>query len=348
MRWDNIYLAGTGSYLPEQVQTAEQAVAEGLADAEEVAAHGIRAVRVATPEETGPVMAAHAGRRAVERSGLAAEDFGLLIHSYVLHQGQELWTPASFVQRETIGGTAPAVEVLQNSSGGLFSLEMAASHLAARPQPGAVLITTGDQHRLPYFDRWNSDDALAHGDGAGAVVLSNQGGFARLVATVSYGDPSLEPFLRGTTGWTPAPFAEGRPIDLRSRIRDFMTQSETNLDIMGEKIGSMSVRVLEDALKEAGTDLGSARFFVHPNINQATVEFAYHDALGVDPATTTYEWARDLGHMGAGDHLISLDHVVAERGPRKGDLLIAMGATAGFVWTVAVLEFLVDLPARAA
>lgn len=342
MRWENVYLAGTGSYLPETIQTAEQAVRDGLADASDVAGHGIRAVRVAAADETGPVMAAKAGRKAVERSGVPADDFGLVIHSYVLHQGQELWTPASFVQNETIGGHAPAVEVLQNSGGGLFALEMAASHLTARPRPGAVLITAGDQHRLPYFDRWNSD-ALAHGDGAGALVLSNEGGFARLLATASYGDPSLEPFLRGTRGWTSSPFAEGKPIDLRRRVGEFMAANEDHLDTMGEKLEKMSVRVLESALAEAGRDLDDARFFIHPNIDQGTVEFAYHDALGVSPASTTYEWARDFGHMGAADHLISLDHVVQTREPEAGDLVVAMGATAGFVWTAAVLEFTPDV-----
>ncbi|WP_433547514.1 ketoacyl-ACP synthase III family protein [Streptomyces sp. CA-294286] len=344
MRWDNVYLAGTGSRLPERIQTAEQAVADGLADAAECAAHGIRAVRVAADDETGPVLAAAAGRAAVAMAGTPAEEFGLTVHAYVGHQGQEMWTPASYVQNETVGGTAPAVELLQNSNGGLFALETAASHLAARPGvPGAVLVTAGDTHKLPYFDRWNSDDSLAHGDGGGAAVLSSRGGFAKVRATLSYGDPSLEPFLRGTQGWTAAPFADGKPVDLRARIRGYMERNEDNLDVMGEKIGTMSAKVLDDALAEADIALDDARFFLHPNINLPTIEYAYHDALGVDPARTVYEWGRDLGHMGAGDHLIGLDHIVRTRSPRKGDLLIAMGATAGFVWSVAVLEFLADI-----
>lgn len=50
MRWDNVYVAGLGAHLPEQVETAEEAVAAGRYDAEEARANGIRAVRVAGPE----------------------------------------------------------------------------------------------------------------------------------------------------------------------------------------------------------------------------------------------------------------------------------------------------------
>src|SRR3954447_7633845 len=115
MRWDNLYVAGLGAYLPQQVQTAEEAVALGQYDAEESIGNGIRAVRVASDEEAPPVMAASAGNQAVKRSGIANEDFGLVLHASIGHQGQEFWTPANYVQNETVGGTGSALEIKQGS-----------------------------------------------------------------------------------------------------------------------------------------------------------------------------------------------------------------------------------------
>lgn len=336
MRWNDLYLAGTGTHLPAGRCTAQEAVAAGLTTEDAVAGHGIRAVRTAAPEETGPVMAASAGRAAVAASGIPAEDFRLVLHGYVGYQGQDLWTPASYVQQETVGGHAPAVEIVQSSNGGLFGVELACSHLAARRDPGAVLVTTGDAFQPPYVDRWSTDD-IPHGDGAGAVVVSGSGGFARIRSLVSVGDPSLEKMLRGTRGFRTSPATR---VDLRARVGEFFASDEDALDEIGEKVGTMSVRCLETALAEAETDLAGARFFLHPTIEEPTIEFSYYKMLGVDRSRTTYDWALDLGHVGASDHLIGLDHVVREREPRPGDLLVAMGAAAGFVWTTMVIEFL--------
>src|SRR5258708_36548348 len=68
MRWDNLYVAGLGAYIPQGIETAEQAVAAGRYTEAERVANGIRAVRVADPQSEPPaVMAVAAGRRAGRR-----------------------------------------------------------------------------------------------------------------------------------------------------------------------------------------------------------------------------------------------------------------------------------------
>lgn len=341
MRWDNVYVAGLGAHLPEQVETAEEAVAAGRYDAEEAQANGIRAVRVAGPDEPGPVMAAAAGRQAVARAGLPADRYGMVLHACVGHQGQDFWTPVNYVQNEAVGGTGLTLEVRQGSNGGLAAVELAASHLAARGStPQAALVTTGDAFRMPYFDRWGTDSQQVYGDGAGAMVLSNRGGFARLRSTASYSDSSLEPIYRGTTGWTDGPFHDGKPVDLRSRKSDYLLQEEGAYDRVIQQMTKNASQVLDEALADADMKLADARFFVHANIAETIAQFSFYSLLGVAPETTVYDWGRDFGHMGAGDQLIGINHVAEARAPRPGDLLVTMGVGVGFMWTVAVLEFL--------
>src|SRR5215472_1810797 len=126
MRWDGIYLAGVGTYLPDQEYTAEQAVADGVYDAEAAATNGIRAVRVARDDEPGPVMATAAGRQALQRSGLDPRDIDLVLHCSVAHQGRDMWSPASYVQRELALGGSAAFEVKQGSNGVFAAIEMGA------------------------------------------------------------------------------------------------------------------------------------------------------------------------------------------------------------------------------
>jgi 3-oxoacyl-[acyl-carrier-protein] synthase III len=340
VRWENLYVAGLGAYLPEQVQTAREAVASGRYDAALAEANGIRAVRVAGPEEPAPVMAAAAGRQAVARSGHAPQDFALVLHSGMGHQGQDLWTPAHYVQQETVGGTGGAVELRQGSNGGLAGVELAASYLAARPEATAALVTAGDAFHLPFIDRWKSDDQTVYGDGAGAAVLSTREGFAKVVATASRSDASLEPIYRGTGGWTGTPFASGEPADLGARQKEWLSRNENAYDEVIEKINRNFAAVLQQALDDAGTELAKTQWFVHANISKTIVEWGFYGALGIDPATTPYEWGRDFGHMGGGDQLIGLNHLMETGRPQPGDLVVTVGVGLGFMWTVAVLEVL--------
>jgi 3-oxoacyl-[acyl-carrier-protein] synthase-3 len=236
-----------------------------------------------------------------------------------------------------------AVEIRQGSNGGLAALELAASHLAARPG-GAALITTGDAFRLPYVDRWASDAQQVYGDGAGALVLSADHGFARLVSTASCSDSTLEPLYRGTAGWTETPFATGKPVDLAARKSDYLLQHEDLYDEVIAKMVKNGSATLQQALDDAGITLEAARFLVHPVIGETIATMSFHQRLGVDRSRTTYDWGVHLGHTGAGDQLLGLNHLVESRRPQPGDMVVMIGVGIGYVWTAAVLEFL-DTPA---
>lgn len=340
MRWDDIYLAGTGLYLPEQQYTAAQAVADGVYDASAAETNGIRAVRVANDDEAGVVMAAAAGRQAMARSGHDSQDIDLVLHAYVSHQGREMWSPAHYVQQETVGtGPSVTIEMRQGCNGALAALELGASYLTARADTTAALLTSGDAFRLPYIDRWRSDDQTIFGDAGSALVLSKRGGFARLLATASTTEPSLEPLYRGGGPWTWAPFDTGKPVDLTARKDEWLMRYEDAYDDALALVNEKLTSVLDRALSEAGTSVADAEWFVHANLILPIAEWGFHKSLGLDPDKTTYEWGRDLGHMGNSDQIAGIDHLVQTNRPRSGDKLITVGAGIGFMWTVAVLEF---------
>jgi 3-oxoacyl-[acyl-carrier-protein] synthase III len=239
-----------------------------------------------------------------------------------------------------VGGTGAAVLLNQGSNGGLAGLELAASYVTARPDVTAALVTAGDAFTLPFIDRWTSDDQTVYGDGAGAVVLSSRAGFAKVRSTASRSDASLEPIYRGTSGWTATPFQSGRPADLGARQKEWLSRNENAYDEAIEQINKNFAAVLQQALDDAGTELAKTQWFVHANISKTIVEWGFYGALGIDPATTVYEWGRDFGHMGGGDQLIGLNRLFETGRPQPGDLVVAVGVGLGFMWTVAVLEVL--------
>jgi 3-oxoacyl-[acyl-carrier-protein] synthase-3 len=340
MRWNDLYIAGVGTYLPEQVETVDDAIAAGRYTEEKKAMNGYRELRVAAPGETGPVMAAKAGVEAVERSGLSPLDFGLTVHASLSHQGLDLWTPASYVQANTVGGTGPAFEVKQGCNGFMAAVDLAASYLSSHKDLPAALVTAGDAFHLPYFDRWASEEQNVNGDGAGALVLSNRSGFARIRSIHSHSDSTLEQMSRGYAEWTTGPFADGQTLQLNSGVEDFLQNADVDLDDMIARIGGGVRHSLKMALYEAEIELADARFFLHQQLAETIVTHGICGLLGVDRTSTTYDWAKQYSMVGTADIALGLDHVLAERDPQPGDLIVLQSSGAGYVWTAAVLEIL--------
>ncbi|GHJ15428.1 MULTISPECIES: ketoacyl-ACP synthase III family protein [unclassified Micromonospora] len=345
MRWADVYLAGTGAYLPERRESARRAVATGRYDAAESTANGIRAVRVAGPAEPPPVMAVAAARQALDRAGRPTDGGPtLVIHASLGHQGLDFWTPAHYIRRETIGGDGPTFEIRHSSNGGMAAIETAAAYLTAMPAVTAAVITAADAFALPYVDRWRSENQQVYGDGAGALVLTREPGLARLVATATVTDSGLEPIYRGAAEWVAAPMPDGGPVDLRGRKREYLLLSPERYDEAIEQTQAGLRTALDNALADAGITVDGVDLFVHPVIGETVVAYTYGERLGIPATATLYDWGRDIGHLGAADQFVQLHHLLVNGLVRAGRHVVAIGSGAGFGWTVAVWEILPTAP----
>jgi 3-oxoacyl-[acyl-carrier-protein] synthase-3 len=337
MRWDGLYLAALGAYLPEKRETATAAVAAGQFDPAECDRYEARAVAVAGPDEPPPDMAVWAARRALERGEHRNDEFALLVHASMYYQGRDLWTPAHYVQQATIGGPGVALDIYQAANGGLAALELAAAYLTARTDGPAALITCADSFPRPGFDRWRSDSDCVFGDGAAAVVLSRDHGPMRLLSTVSTSVPELEPVFRGTSGWTAAPHLNGGPVDLRQRKLAWLAEQPDPAAVFG-RLAARIGATIQRALGDAGVSRDAVDLLVHANLARPLAESQFHQPLGFKAEDTTYEWGRDVGHVGGADQLLGLDHLVESGRLRPGQRVLLVGVGMGFTCTAAVVE----------
>ncbi|WP_369360004.1 ketoacyl-ACP synthase III family protein [Streptomyces sp. cg2] len=338
MRWNEMYIAGTGSCFPQRDYCA-QAVAEGRYDADEHEKNGYRSISIAG-EMSAADLAVSAARPALARSGHAGDDIGLVLHASLHHQGQDHWTAASYIQERTAGGRAPALEIKQGSNGGLAGLVLALSYLSVHQGQGAALVTTADKFCPPVYDRYNSDKWMVLGDGGSAAVLSRRGGFARVLATAMDSDPGLEEMYRGD-GFSDAPFASGLPLDLRERKRGYMDR--VGLPEVALRCTAGLQNVVKEALGDAGTDIDGIARFVFPNVGKSLVQWDYLDTFGIDEDRTTWAWGSGIGHAGAGDQFGGLNHLAETGALAPGDRVVLAGSGIGFSWACAVLE-IVEAP----
>lgn len=336
MKFDSLYIAGCGTWLPEPmtVREAEQA---GLCDRRIIWRTEIASVCVSR-RESAPEMAALAAVPALRRAGCDPADIDLLLHAGTYYQGHDLWPPASYVQRAVLGNRCPAIEVRQMSNGGMAAMELAASYLVADRARRHALITTGDRFGLPGFDRWRSDPGTICGDGGTAAVLSKTRGFARLDSLVTVSDPDLEEMSRGHDAFGVAPFSVRTPIDLDAHRSDFV--ADVGLDFVMERIDAGQCEAADRALSEADAKLSDIDWFVLPSLGRGRIKAHFLDPLGIDPDRTTWPWGRTVGHLGAGDQIAGLTRLSEASRLTPGQRCLLLGVGAGFSWSAAVIEVL--------
>lgn len=334
MRFDDLYIAGTGHWLPPTVRVAD-AVADGLCDQSAAAQADIQSVTVSRGDAP-PEMAARAAGIALERARDIAPDIHLILHATAYYQGHDTWCAPSYIQRVAVGNHCPAIEVRQMSNAGMAAVELAASYLAAAPERSAALLTAGDRFCPPGFDRWRSDPGTICADGASAVVLSRHGGFARLSSVVSVSEPSLERLHRGNDPFGPAPFTYRQPVDMAAWKRAFTASHGIAYPVT--RIRQAHRDAVDRALREAGTELTDIDWFVLPNLGRKRMLASYFAAFDIAPERTTWPWGRTVGHLGGADQFAGLHHLVESGVLREGNRLLMMGVGGGFSWTCACAE----------
>ena len=339
MLFDDVHIDALGVRLGDPLDLAD-AVADGRYAASEYTANALLGARVSA--EFPPDLAVAAGRPALARSTAGAGDVRLLLHATSYFQGQDMWTPASYIQQHVIGGRAPAIDVDQKSNGGLAALDLAASYLTARPagdERAAVLVTTGERFCPPGFDRFKTEAGTVMSDSGTAVVLTRRPAFARVLSIVLTSDSTLEGMYRGRS-LRDAPAGGDRPLNMRARKSAFLRGRASELADISKRVAGGIIDCLDEALAETKTDLAAVRRFVLPNIGQTVHWWTRLKELGVGLGDTTWHYGRTIGHLGAGDQVAGLHHLVTTHLLAPGDRVVLAGSGYGFNWGCAVLEIL--------
>lgn len=337
MKLEQMYIASTGTFLPPPV-SVKKAVADGRYDSKEAAETRLESVLVALTE-SAPEMAVHAARSAFSRAEISAQDISLILHASICFQGLDFHSIASYIHNTVLGShSAFSLEVKGLSNGGMACLELAASYLSASPGRTCALVTTADRFHTEWLDRWSADTGMVMADGAAALILSRRNGFARLLSVATVSDPSLERLHRGNSRFEIAPLR----INVHQRKREYL--AEVGLEDMLRRFRRGLRKSVEQALKEADTQLDAIARFVVPHVGHILLQREYIEELNISESATTWDWGKTIGHMGAGDQIAGLNHLVDTAALKPGDRCLMMGVGAGFNWTSAVIEYIESPP----
>jgi 3-oxoacyl-[acyl-carrier-protein] synthase-3 len=338
----DIYIKGIGTYLPETV-SVEQAVADGKYTADEIELHELAGVAVAG-DTPAPEMALRAAQEAFRRCAHQPEDVELLLYADSWHQGPDGWQPQYYLQNRLVGGDALAVEVRQGCNGMLSGLELAAAYL--RGGARHALVVSADNFGTPMMDRWTMGPGYLAGDGAAAVLLSTEPSFAKLLATKSLAVPEAEQMHRGDEPLFPPGPTSGRELDFAARNGEF--RRRVLADGTGTtalvKIHQRTLMTVEQALSAAGIGLPDITRVAYMNYSREIVEQRCMAALGLGMELSTWDFGRTVGHLGASDQIVSLDHLLSQGELKPGDRMLLLGVGPGVTISCAIVEILRPAP----
>jgi len=183
-----------GAYLPARVVGNDELAARLKCEAgwiREVS--GIEERRYARDDESVASMAVEAARQCLERAGLTAGDVGLLIGSSGSSE-RRFPGPAAAVAHGLGLDQTPAFDLPLASAGGLYGMALAAT-LADRY--GNVLVAASEKmSSVVAREPAEAGVAILFGDGAGACLISREGGSARIVDHVLHTDGAFADDLR--------------------------------------------------------------------------------------------------------------------------------------------------------
>ena len=261
----------------------------------------------------------------------------LHFHASTYFQGQDLWTPAAYIQNESLSISVPWIEVDQKSNGGLAAIHLARQLLSSKQQVGDVLITTAERYAPPGFNQYRSESGTVMADGATAMILSTEKSPLRLVDSKLTADSSLEPMYRGE-GFRSASQGGENALDLRQRKMQFMLNHRRDLDSISARIAGGLVDVMESLLSANSLNFSDVSRIVLPNNGKSVYWWRLLEQKGVSLSRTTWDFGKSIGHLGAGDQAAALSDLLSRRSVSAGDYLLIAGSGYGFSWGAALLQ----------
>ncbi len=321
-------IAGTGSYVPAKVMSNEDfARLVDTSDEWIVQRTGIKERRFAAEDENCSDLCVHAGRRALENAGIAAEDLDMVIVG-TLTADYILPAVSCLVQDRLGARRAGAFDIDAACTGFMSALSTAEAFVAAGRARRVLAI--GAETLSRFVNMQDRSSCILFGDGAGAAVVTpwedcEQG---EILETVLGADGSGFELIHSPMGGGARPFhhpeydPQGNYIALRGR--EVFRFAVTKMTELIEKVTT-------------GIDRDEIGLLVPHQVNRRIIDSAL-ERLGWDEARCVINLDK-YGNTSAASVPIALDEARREGRliPGKYVVLVAFGA--GLTWGASLVRW---------
>lgn len=319
-------ILGTGKYVPERVLTNQELEAMVETNDEWIVTRtGIRERRIAAEHEAASDLAYEASLKALESSGITADQLDLIIVATITPD-MAFPSTACIIQDRLGAKKAAAFDLSAACSGFIYGLANASNFIATGTYRYALVVGAECLSRITdYTDR---NTCILFGDGAGAVVLG-QVPEGRGFRSFELGaDGAGGPLLNIAGGGSRCP-ATPQSLDEKKHF----------IYMEGKEVFKFAVRIMgnaaEDALNKAGLTKENIDFLVPHQANIRIIESALNRFQL--PAEKCIINVDRYGNMSAASIPVALAEAVEQNKINLGDCIVLVGFGGGLTWGASVL-----------
>ncbi len=317
-------IAGTGSYLPENVVTNKD-LEKVLDTSDEWIQErtGIKRRHLAADGETTSDLALAAANNALEMAGIVAEDIDLIVVGTATPD-KVFPATACIIQRRLGVRGCGAFDIQAACSGFVYGLDMADRYVRTGAAQNALVIGAETLSRITNWD--DRATAVLFGDGAGAVVLQacDEPG---IISTHIHADGQYEDLLQVQQGI--------------SRGYDAVRAEQAYIEMNGNAVFRRAVATLDSIARETldknNIDKHDLDWFVPHQANLRIISAA---AKKLDlPMERVIVTVDEHANTSAASIPLAFDTAVRDGRIKRGELLLFEAFGAGFTWGSALLKF---------
>lgn len=319
MRYSRI--VGTGGYLPEKVLTNHDL--ERMVDTSDEwirSRTGITQRHIAADHEMASDLALHASRKAMEASGIKAEEIDLIIVATTTPD--MIFPSTACILQDKLGARdCPAFDVQAVCSGFVYALATADMFIRAGRCRNALVVGTEVYSRI--LDWSDRSTCVLFGDGAGAVVLS-QSDRPGILSSHLHADGKHSKILA-----VPGSICDGK------------VQGKPFLIMEGNTVFKFAVKVLEEVVHEALTENNLQASDIDWLIpHQANIRIIQSTAkkLGI-PMEKVVVTVDRHGNTSAASIPLALDTAIRDGRIKSGQYVLLEGVGGGFTWGAVLLRW---------
>lgn len=323
-----IEIRGTGSYIPQEIISNRFLAGRlKIKESDIVRKTGVIERHWASEKEAVSDLATAASIQALERAALDPKELDLIVLSSTY---PDLVFPSSacLLQMNLRAKNIPAFDIQASCSGFLFALSIAAHFL--KHTKGRNALVAASEIKSKMLNRDDSGTAALFGDGAGAVIVSKTIKKRGILSFHLHTDGTKHNYIRLPGG------GSRMPASLQS-----LEEGLHYIKMKGASVYRTAIhyfgRAIDEALAFNKIEIGQIDLFI---FHQANLRLLQNIIQKYQiPEEKVEITIQKYGNTSSASLPITLDHAVARKKLKSGDLVLFASFGGGITWASAVYRW---------
>lgn len=338
MARDSVGIAGVGSYLPEEVVDAWEAVQSSGISRRKFDKIGCVRLHRAGGDESPSDMAICAARRALADAGLDAADIDAIIYTGSVKDCVR-WSAAARVQHELGCRHAFGFDIYQGCNGQNMAMHIGRAMVRSDDAIDNIIICSGER-----FDTTLSPPILGHtylfGDGGSAGILRRGHRQFEILATAyrtwgihydNFAVPAIGTWCRLDEQALKQGLHQLQIWRPRCRTREQLAE-------FGEKVIEIADQLIDTACRRAGIGREQIAFVATVNGSKRHNQ-VFLERMHLDHCRSNIDYIEETAHMGSTDTFYNLDRARRDGDIAPGDIILFYTGGAGYTWAITLVRY---------